>query len=163
MKFQTKNILVLFLPIFLICCSEENKSTNKNGTKNTVEIPNADSIALHKKTNQEINNKEKTCDELIKAIVLSSNGYDSIVKAVKPFLMEEKIDISVDEFTTEFIRIHISFKNEEGRNATLAWLYLDLKNKKLLDVTIDPDNPISLKFNHSLIDRIFKQCNSFIE
>jgi len=156
MEKYLKNILTIVYLLFFICCNEESNFNNQNKIKNKNNV--SDTTNQFENVNKINSFEENSCENIIKKIVISSNGFDSIVKAVKPFLKKEKINISIDEITDEEIRIQLSFKNEEGRNVTLAWFLLNIKKKELSDITIDPENLILLEFDNTLIDKVNILC-----
>ncbi|RFM28381.1 hypothetical protein [Chitinophaga silvisoli] len=64
--------------------------------------------------------------------------------------------VSVDDVKDSIVTIKVS--SEEGNNLTVGWLHLDLKGKKLTNITSDPDKPISLEYDKSVLDSLMNNC-----
>lgn len=76
-----------------------------------------------------------------------------------------KTVIYIDSITNGIIEIRIAYKDtpkdKGGSNRSefpVGWLELDMNKGELKDVTIDPDNPVRLKFNTTLLPLIKRQC-----
>jgi len=109
--------------------------------------------------------KEKTfksCEELIAALVKSSN-----VSALKTF---KDVKIRIEEVTSEKITVELYVTNDISEDSSVkmmadhavGWLEFFPASKKLQDITFDPEEPEILKYDHSLIGKteITKLCGS---
>lgn len=149
-KMSTKVSSILFFLLLLFACnSETNNNTKKNSTKVNIKTINSDKL------------KEIDCDELINKLIKSSDGYAKIIKESRSFLDVKKINISVDEATSSFIRVLVSFTNKDEREAPLAWIMVDLEKDELNDVTIDPEEPVKLKFDKEILNQLKNNCKDF--
>ena len=90
-----------------------------------------------------------TCEQLIKSIVQGCSLPNDVKKG---------FDISIDNISGQIITIKISNRNGEGADVPLKWLELNLIKEELKDVTIDPNNPVSLKFEKALLASIKNKC-----
>lgn len=145
--------LILFITLFtvLISCKKE---TNQNFV--LVQKSKTDSTKLFdkKQNNQMI---VSDCGQLVYDIVSSTD----LVKDYKSYFTRiesndgQKIKIQV------YVHNDISEdpKNKQIVESTIAWLELLPKEKKLQNISSDPDNPTKVKFNSTLLDNIFfKVC-----
>jgi hypothetical protein len=153
MKNHSKLFSCLLTIFLFLSCNINDSPIKKAELKDSVTIQ-AQSSAIESEVN---------CSNLISEIIRSSNGFDSVVNATQSFLSRDKINLTIDEATQTFVSMELSFTNEEGRDATLAWFMLDLKSGQLTDITIDPDKPIGLKFNQNLLRAYKKHCKGFIQ
>lgn len=102
----------------------------------------------------------KTCEELITSLVRSSN-----VAALKNF---KNVQIRIDNITTEkiivelFVSIDISEDPSIKRIAEnpVGWIEFFPGTKKLHDITTDPDNPVLLEYNSTVLENadLFLLC-----
>lgn len=90
------------------------------------------------------------CYKAITDIVLSSSFKSDGTK-------KENIKVRIDrqEKSKMFIQL---FANEKDHESTLGWLRLDKANEKLEDITIDPDKPVALEYDTTLISTLRQHC-----
>jgi hypothetical protein len=90
------------------------------------------------------------CYKAITDIVLSSSFKSDGIK-------KENIKVRIDreEKTKLFIQL---FSSEKDHESTVGWLRLDKANEKLEDITIDPDKPVILSYNKTLISALRQHC-----
>jgi hypothetical protein len=53
--------------------------------------------------------------------------------------------LSIDEANQSYFRIHVTTVNEEGHERTIGWLLIDIVNNVVMDVTINPEEPIIIQ------------------
>lgn len=90
------------------------------------------------------------CYKAITDIVLSSSFKSDGTK-------KENIKVRIDreEKSKMFIQL---FASEKDHESTLGWLRLDKANEKLEDITIDPDKPVVLSYDTTLISALRQHC-----
>lgn len=138
--------IILSSGFLLVSCKKEtNQSTVLDQKTQT------DSTKLvDKNQNQKI---VSDCGQLVYEIVSSTN----LIKDYKNYFTRiesndgQKIKIQV------YVENDISEdpKNKQIVESTIAWLELFPNEKKLNNISSDPDNPKSVEFNTSLLDDIF--------
>lgn len=108
-----------------------------------------------------INNsvKEKLpCDNVIRKVIESSN---LDLKIYKDYF------VRIEEVKNDSISIQVYFENNLSDNpkekqiveSTIAWLLFLPNEKKLLNVTADPENPINIKYNFNDLNSVCESCN----
>lgn len=90
------------------------------------------------------------CYKAITDIVLSSSFKSDGTKK-----QDIKVRIDRQENSKMFIQL---FANEKDHESTLGWLRLDKANEKLEDITIDPDKPVVLSYDTTLISALRQHC-----
>lgn len=134
--------------IFLFGCKESSSQTE---SKLQVEKTNILNFANE--------NQSEDCLEVINKIVRSSNlnlnEYDNVL-------------IRVDRIENDNITIQVYTENNLSDNGTkkeivettIAWLQFTSHNEKLLNITSDPENPVELQYDKSIIaqDSFLKNC-----
>jgi hypothetical protein len=154
---------LLGLVIILFSChqSEQTVSNNiVNGKSDTIpakkmELPNKDSLVAKNKVDSLKDNQYNnlTCDELIVLLIKKSN-FD-------PAMKKMKFNARVDRIDGRIISIELTTKNEERNDdVPLSWIDLDKTKKELRDVTVDPDNPINLKYDSVLFNKVLQHCTT---
>ncbi|KUJ63530.1 hypothetical protein AR687_02250 [Flavobacteriaceae bacterium CRH] len=103
--------------------------------------------------------KDWTCDEVLQAIIKSSN---------LDFKNYINYFISIHEITDNFITAHVYAKNILSDNSkqlkvvenTIAWISFDPVKVKLYDTTVEREKPIELNFDRNIIveRNIFDLC-----
>jgi len=109
-------------------------------------------------------NKEMSCDGLLSAIVKSSNAV-----ALKHF-SDTLVKVRLEYLTAEKARIKLYVLNDISDDPAhkkltenaVGWLELNRQTKRLTDITNDPDKPLVLKYNTTLLQKhdLYKLCNS---
>ncbi|GIZ15882.1 hypothetical protein [Capnocytophaga catalasegens] len=137
-----KRILCIISLIGLVIACNNIKNQNNN-------------IFSH---NQE-STKEVYCEEIIYKIVQSSNLDLSLYP---------KYFVRIDRIENNIIFIQVYFENNISETndtkqiveSTIAWLSLEVKEKKLYNITFDIENPIVLSFDEKLLnaDNIERIC-----
>lgn len=137
-----KRILCIISLIGLVIACNDIKNQNNN-------------IFSH---NQE-STKEVYCEEIIYKIVQSSNLDLSLYP---------KYFVRIDRIENNIIFIQVYFENNISETndtkqiveSTIAWLSLEVKEKKLYNITFDIENPIVLSFDEKLLnaDNIERIC-----
>jgi hypothetical protein len=147
-----KNYITILLFIAFFSCKKENNE-KVNLTPNAEVIDSSKVIANTSK-------KEKIvdCDQLIYDLVASTD----VTKGYKDFFTR------IEKNDGEKIVIQVYFENNLSDDAkapqivesTIAWLEFIPSQSKLFNSTIDPDDPVELKFDRNLIkEQLFKSCN----
>jgi hypothetical protein len=90
------------------------------------------------------------CYKTITDIVTSSSFKTDLAK-------KENIKVRIDRQDNSKLFLQL-FANENDHEATIAWLRLDKANEKLEDITVDPDKPVSLDYDKSLISALRQSC-----
>lgn len=90
------------------------------------------------------------CYKAINDIVLSSSFKSEGTK-------KENIKVRIDREEKSKLFIQL-FANEKDHESTLGWLRLDKANEKLEDITIDPDKPVVLEYDKTLISALRQHC-----
>lgn len=144
MKKNLKVKLSLGLYLCLILLSGCNKSREETQP----EIP-AKAAPIIKRNTEPQADKEYSCEELLKELVFSSN-----LAALKKFRETDvRIEnISEDKMTIEVYAKEMSDRTGELRAVenTVAWLEFIPENKKLYDITADPESPVELNYDKTL-------------
>lgn len=141
-------IIIIVFTVFLSCKKENNEKDNLT--------PNREVIDSSKDTAK----KEKTldCDQLIYDLVVSTD----VTKGYKDFFTR------IEKNDGEKIVIQVYFENNLSDDSkapqivesTIAWLEFIPSQSKLVNVTIDPNDPVELEFDRNLIEeQLFKSCN----
>lgn len=148
-----KNISICLFVLFFIAIGCKNNSEIKNEVSTFVKSDSYKNI----KTIQ----KKMTCDEVVKKIIKSSNL--DLKNYINYF-------VQIDEINDNFIKAQVFLKNNLSHNSakiqirehTIARLSFDLITSKLYNTTLDPENPIELNFDKSIIKEtdIFDLCKS---
>lgn len=147
-----KNYIIIILFIAFFSCKKNNNEKD-NLTSNS-EIK--DSTKVIENTSK----KEKIvdCDQLIYDLVVSTD----VTKGYKDFFTR------IEKNDGNKIIIQVYFENNLSDDSktpqlvesTIAWLEFIPSESKLYNITIDPDDPVELKFDKKLIDeKLFKTCN----
>ncbi|SFD14872.1 hypothetical protein SAMN05518672_101740 [Chitinophaga sp. CF118] len=90
------------------------------------------------------------CYKAITDIVLSSSFKSDDAK-------KENIKVRIDRQINSKLIIQL-FASEKDHESTLGWLRLDKANEKLEDITIDPDKPVLLDYDKTLISALRQHC-----
>jgi hypothetical protein len=90
------------------------------------------------------------CYKTITDIIQSSDFKSDLAK-------KENIKVRIDRQDNSklFLQLFTSAKDNES---TIAWLRLDKANEKLEDITVDPDKPVQLNYDRSLISALRQSC-----
>lgn len=151
--------IVLFMIVALISCRESTTQLN-NVTKSLQvdssmkEITSPDTIKKVNYINKDLLQTEDSifsCHELLLQLIKSSS-FDPESKSLK-------FDVRIDKFIKGVATIELTIHNaERNEDVALSWLEIDVDKKQLRDITIDPDKPISLKYDSSLFRKLVENC-----
>lgn len=137
-----KKILIVIVSLILISCKDSKLEKSNNSLKETP-----------------IENVKITCGDLIYQIVKSSK---LDLRGQNDFLT--KIDrIEGDNVTIQvYIENNVSEdpKVKQIVESTIAWLVLNVNDRKLYNTSADPDNPIEVEFDTNILSQndIFSLC-----
>lgn len=155
MKIYT--ILIFTVAAFLSLSCEKKQEQTASVPKATV----VKAQPAQKKAPVQKEDTFKSCEELIAALVKSSN-----VSALKTF---KDVKIRIEEVTSEKITVELYVTNNISEDSSVkmmadhavGWLEFFPAAKKLQDITFDPEEPEILKYDHSLIGKteITKLCS----
>jgi hypothetical protein len=75
--------------------------------------------------------------------------------------------VYIDNITSGIILIKVVYKGTPGKDTgpnngsefPIGWLQLDLNKSELRDITRDPDSPVLLRFDNTLIPMLKRICN----
>ena len=90
------------------------------------------------------------CYKAVTDIVISSSFKSDATK-------KENIKVRIDRQENSKLFLQL-FASEKDHESTLAWLRLDKANEKLEDITIDPDKPVQLRYDTTLISVLRQKC-----
>lgn len=139
-----KYILALF---FLVLTSCKNDYNNKNSLKESKDSANTkigDTTNL-KKSSLEREDCLKVLQEVVKTSSLEN-----------PFKNELEVDIEKIEDSKLTLRLFVKADGGENSENNIGWLVIDPKNKKMLDITNDIEQPESLNFKKEVWNEIIK-------
>ncbi len=96
---------------------------------------------------------KSNCEDLIKQLILNSN--------FKPVGNENpnSLNYFTDDKDGQIITIGVSKKTEENGEVNIGWIWINLEKQELLDVTLDPDNPVNLSFSKAVFMNVKESCN----
>jgi hypothetical protein len=146
----THLLYILSLALFTSCASTSQEATadaatvKELGGDTTSLIPSSDTLK------PKAGSYTPECYKAITDIVLSSN-----FKAEGTKKENIKVRIDREEKSKMFIQL---FSSENDHESTLGWLRLDKANEKLEDITVDPDKPVVLEYDKSLISQLRQHC-----
>jgi hypothetical protein len=122
------------------------------------------SISDTTKTTVTRDDQEMSCDQLLSAIVKSSNAV-----ALKHF-SDTLVQVRIEYLTAEKARIKLyvlSDISEDPANKkltenTVGWLEFHRRTSRLTDITNDPDKPLVLKYDTTLLQKhdLYKLCDT---
>lgn len=111
--------------------------------------------------------KDLTCEQLLTAMVRSRNA-----QAFKTF-GHQTVRVRLSDRAPEKLTIELYVVNNASKNPddpkfaehTVGWLEFHRPSKRLLDITNDPENPVILTYDSTLIASfdLFKQCDPAAE
>lgn len=90
------------------------------------------------------------CYKTITDIIQSSDFKSDLAK-------KENIKVRIDRQDNSKLFLQL-FASEKDHETTIAWLRLDKANEKLEDITVDPDKPVHLNYDRSLISALRQNC-----
>jgi len=90
------------------------------------------------------------CYKTITDIIQSSDFKSELAK-------KENIKVRIDRQEKSKLFLQL-FASEKDHEATIGWLRLDKANEKLEDITVDPDKPVMLNYDRSLISALRQSC-----
>lgn len=145
-----KKILIIIV-VFLSGCN--SATTNREANNKSVDtFLNTQEIDTTRKTLQELKSEKppelNKCDSYLNLLIKRSG-------LTSKFYYKNKI--AVDEINGDTITIKIFNENEMNSEVPIRWLELH-GSKVLLDVTIDPEDPILLKCDSVVANEILI-CN----
>lgn len=148
--------LVFCIFFISVSCKSGNDLTySEKNTKTSLESNGS--------TLNQIDTSQNTskCEEIVLKIIKSSN-----LKAIEDF---KNIEFRIDSYDDEKLvirgyelqnvsEIKGQIKNQEN---TVAWIEFYPNLKSLIDITFDPENPIHLTFDHTILNQISENqlCN----
>lgn len=146
-------ILIFFMVLVLLSC--QSPSGHKSQSTSTSDTTN---------TTTTRDDQKMSCEQLLSAIVKSSNAV-----ALKHF-SDTHVKVRLEYLTAEKARIKLyvlSDISEDPANKKLTenavgWLEFHRQNKRLTDITNDPDKPLILQYDTTLLQRydLYKLCGT---
>ncbi|SHN07801.1 hypothetical protein [Chitinophaga sp. CF418] len=88
------------------------------------------------------------CSQLLNRLFQSSSFESAFRK--------NELIASVESVKDSIVSIKIESKESDGLAA--GWIDLDLRQKKMVDITDDPEVPVILKYNKSMLDSLLTGC-----
>lgn len=129
------SIILSSLVSFNACKKENTKLQVKNLKYETSKI-----ISVNK--TEEI--QDDKCSLLLKKLIIASSIQN-------PFL--STLNVEIDKKENEKLTLKL-FDNSDATKAPIGWIILDIMNKKLLDITNDPEDPTELKYDSKVWNEI---------
>jgi hypothetical protein len=156
--------LFFVVMVLLVCCKEHASLPNKNenNTKRDslysklIDTSAKKTAIMNFNTSKESkndsnDNSKMACNDLL-LLLIKKSSFNSEVKKFK-------FKVFVDELSAGIATLKITLRNtERNEDMVISWLKMDTKRNKLLDITVDPDNPIELKYDTTLFKRIVNNC-----
>lgn len=124
-------IQILLMVLFMACKKQDNIATIQQSNKIEGVL-------------NEIKSHDNDCKVLFKKLI-----YGSSLK--NPFM--DSFDISMGEEEEGKILLKL-FEQSDAQENAVGWIIFDAKNKKLLDITNDIENPVELNYNIKLWNEI---------
>lgn len=153
---RPSNLLIILSMALLSACaaasqeaSADTTAVNKvvaESTPTNADIKDSTSTTLKPKSGS----YSPECYKAITDIVMSSSFKTEAAK-------KENIKVRIDREEGSKIFLQL-FASEKDHESTLAWLRLDKANEKLEDITVDPANPVALRYDTNLISALRQSC-----
>jgi hypothetical protein len=152
-----KCFYIFFCIAILFSCQQGSPTTDKSNDANldttiskilsdTVNGTNSDGGSL---VSDRIS--ADSCHKLL-LLLIKSCSLDSKLK-------ELKFDIRIEEIHRDIVKLELIINNEErNEDVALSWLEMDFYKRELRDITVDPNQPIKLKYDPTLFRRIDELC-----
>lgn len=139
-----KKIAFTFITILFLSSCKEKKLIHTNSL-----ISNTDSLVVSRKENSA--DTPKTCQEIVVALVKSCNA-----GSVKRF---KNLQVRIESKTSSKLVIELFVTNDISEDPkakrmtdqSVGWLEFIASDEKLLDLTYDPENPIVLSYDYSIL------------
>ncbi|MDR2221634.1 MAG: SH3 domain-containing protein [Flavobacteriaceae bacterium] len=96
------------------------------------------------------NTKSEDCSEMLTELIYTSNIHNP--SKTKSKLGIERFIARVDSINAHEMTVGFYIKNE--RENIVAWVVLKKEQKLMLNETVDPDNPVILKYNNELWNKV---------
>jgi len=125
--------MLLLLLFNLVSCEKKNSQTKNNNVDNKKKPLNVEKIV----------EKDNNCKVSLKSLIISSS-------LKNPF--KDKLNVDIDSKDKSKITIRLFVETPDGENTenNIGWVVMNLQNKRLLDITADPENPIVLDYKMEL-------------
>lgn len=138
-----KQTAILFFVLFMFGCQKASGKLEQDITTKTETVPQEKVTAQ----NPEIN-----CEEFFRQVVKTSN-----ITAVKNY---KDVFVRIESSSEDKIVLEVYVKNNISENSqdqkisenSVAWLHFIPASEKLYDITADPEDPIEVTFNKSLLE-----------
>ncbi|POR25292.1 hypothetical protein BWK58_07210 [Flavobacterium columnare] len=136
-----KYLFALFFLILTSCKNDLNEKKLLKNSKDSINTKLEDSINFEKSS---LKNDEclKNLQEIVKTSTINN-----------PFKKELEVDI--EEIDKSKLKLRLFVKNDRSEN-NIGWLVFDPKNKKILDITNDIEQPESLSFKKEVWNEMIK-------
>lgn len=139
LKMKNKGLFLIVLittMLFTSCKKHENTKLVK---------PQIDTLtAIGVLKNNDLKKEDNDCFNLLKKIISTSSIQNQFI---------DNFNLYIEKKDDSKLTIKLFDKSDSQENA-IGWIVFDASGKKLLDVTNDIDNPINLKFNISLWNKL---------
>ncbi|WP_349787757.1 hypothetical protein [Pedobacter sp. ASV1-7] len=152
-SYYMPRILVFFMVLVLLSCQRpsghKSQATSTSDTTKTAMTRDAQEIS---------------CDQFLSAIVKSSNAV-----ALKHF-SDTLVKVRLEYLTAEIARIKLfvindiseDLANKKLTENAVGWLEFHRQTKRLTDITNDPNKPLVLQYDTTLLQKhdLYKLCNA---
>ncbi|MEQ7799998.1 hypothetical protein ABDJ41_09295 [Pedobacter sp. ASV1-7] len=152
-SYYMSKISAFFMVLVLLSCQSPSSHKSQSATPSNTT-----------KTAMTRDAQEISCDQFLSAIVKSSNAValkhfsDTLVKVRLEYLTAEKARIKL------FVLNDISEDpaNKKLTENAVGWLEFHRQTKRLTDITNDPDKPLVLQYDTTLLQRydLYKLCGT---
>lgn len=159
---QLHHMLYIFAIVSLSSCAAapEEATTDSAGVADTAIMTNSEQTvtdtsgtsgaATTDTLRPQVGHYSPECYSTITDIVQSSSFKTDQAK-------KENIKIRIDRQENSKLFIQL-FASEKENESTIGWLRLDKATEELEDITIDPDKPVKLTYDTSLISALRQHC-----
>lgn len=128
--------IILFIVVLFNACKKENTQLQVKDIKSE--------IIKTVSANQMTETKDDDCSLILKKLIITSS-----IK--NPFLSTLNVEIDKQEKEKLTLKLYDSL---DATKNPVGWIIFDANNKKLLDITNDPEDPIELKYDSQLYNKI---------
>lgn len=133
-------VIIVFL--IALCSCKEHNSYGKQ--RNNVNTTNKQYLGVENSQKHTSKDNIDNCKKLLRQLIASSSIQNPFIK---------NIDINIDKIEKNRMTIMLYDSSDTSQN-TIGSIIIDGGNKKILDVTNDIENPIVLKYNSNIWNKV---------
>lgn len=159
---QSNHLLYIFAISLLSSCVAASQETETKADSNSVTAVTDEAPAKQQTVDTARNTPDgevlkpqagpypPECYKTITDIIQSSDFKSDLAE-------KANIKVRIDRQDNSKLFLQL-FASEKDHESTIAWLRLDKANEKLEDITVDPDKPVQLNYDRSLISALRQSC-----